>query len=47
MQAIKCVVLGDGAVSKLSKINDFCVLQFLYFSVKISIQTSCMNSSNL
>ena len=32
MQAIKCVVLGDGAVGKLSKINDFCVLQFLYFS---------------
>ena len=32
MQAIKCVVLGDGAVGKLSKINDFYVFQFFYLS---------------
>ena len=38
MQAIKCVVLGDGAVGKLSKINDFYVFNSS-ISLKIPIWT--------
>ena len=42
MQAIKCVVLGDGAVGKLSKINDFYVFQFFYFSEDTNLDRCCI-----
>ena len=52
MQAIKCVVLGDGAVGKLSKIKWFlCSSILVYFpdwryQFK-QITSICMNPSNL